>query len=230
MSRVRIDASGVIQIPYAGEVPAAGRTVGEVQGALREIYEREYLTRAELSISVTEYSPRKVYILGAVEKEGAYEIPTGKPMDLLQLISLAGGFGEDADRVSIVITRRSSSEEFYRVSYGHLLGEGEPRTVLLHPDDTVIVGQQEKVYVFGRVVRAGGFPLEEGGLTVIQAIALAGGFERIASEEGTVVIRKMPGGERRTYRVPVQSIVEDPERMDFPLQSGDIVYVPESLF
>jgi protein involved in polysaccharide export with SLBB domain len=153
-------------------------------------------------------------------------------MDLLQLISLAGGFTEDADRESILIKRRTASETFFRVSYGHLLGEeeGEPRTVLLHPDDTVIVGQQERVYVFGRVNRAGGFPLEEGGLTVIQAIAKAGGFERIASEEGTMVIRKMPGGERRTYRVPVQSIVEDPERMDFPLQAGDIVYVPESLF
>ncbi|MCZ6603233.1 MAG: SLBB domain-containing protein, partial [Planctomycetota bacterium] len=82
----------------------------------------------------------------------------------------------------------------------------------------------------GRVNRPGAFPIVEGGLTVIQAVTLAGGFQRIASREGTIVIRDPAGGERETFSVPVKSIVNDQRRRDFKLKPGDIVYVPEGIF
>lgn len=85
----------------------------------------------------------------------------------------------------------------------------------------------KRVSVLGAVARPGTFPMTSG-LTVVQAVSLAGGFTSIASRNGTVVSRRIDGQLRR-FRVPVESVAEGTSE-DFPLQAGDIVYVPERFF
>lgn len=231
--QVRIPPSGVVDLPLLGAVKARGLNVPEFIRDLRTAYEKDYLTTADVSVSVVDFAPRKVYILGSVKREGDYGIPTGGRLTLLQLLSRAGGFTETADQSNLVVLRgRGEGERVERVRYGDLVPrEGAAtRPLFLYPDDTVLVGKEQRVYVLGRVNSPGAFPIGEGGLTVIQAVSLAGGFERIASREGTIVIREPAGGKRQTFRVPVKSIVSDETRQDFSLQPGDIVYVPEGLF
>ena len=232
-TQVRIPPEGILQVPLLDPMEAAGRTVPQLTRSLREADEEDFLTKADVSVSVVEFTPRRVYILGAVKKVGAYEIPVGKRLNLFQLLSLAGGFADMADRQNLVIIRKDGEREVVqRVDYRGMVrsaGRGE-ETLFLWPDDTVIVRQEQRVYVFGRVNDPGAFPLGEGGLTVIQAVSLAGGFQRIASPNRTIVIRRSSGGDRETFRVPVYTIVDEEDRRDFPLQGGDIVYVPEGIF
>jgi len=67
-------------------------------------------------------------------------------------------------------------------------------------------------------------------MTISQAIAMAGGLTRIASPNGTKVIRKI-NGEKEVISVPLNDILKDGDlREDIPMKPGDLVVVPESFF
>ncbi len=85
----------------------------------------------------------------------------------------------------------------------------------------------KKVFVFGEVQKPGTFVYEDG-MSIVQAITLAGGFTRTASQNNTSVTRIVDGQEVK-IKVTVQDIALG-KATNFTLQSGDIVFVPESLF
>ena len=84
-----------------------------------------------------------------------------------------------------------------------------------------------KVFVFGEVQKPGTFPYEDG-MAVVQALALAGGFSKLAAKNSCTVTRLVAGTETR-IKVPVDDIVSG-RAPGFTLLPGDILYVPESLF
>jgi protein involved in polysaccharide export with SLBB domain len=85
----------------------------------------------------------------------------------------------------------------------------------------------KKVFVFGEVQKPGTFVYEDG-MTVIQAVTLAGGFTKTASQNSTSLTRQVDGQEVK-IRVAVQVIALG-KAPNLALKPGDIVFVPESLF
>ncbi len=100
---------------------------------------------------------------------------------------------------------------------------------LVDPQVSIFVKEynSKRVVIMGAVARPGNFPMT-GGLTVVQAISLAGGFSPIASRDDTVVSRRVDGRLRR-FRVRVDDVT-DGRAADFPLRNGDIIFVPERVF
>jgi polysaccharide export outer membrane protein len=98
-----------------------------------------------------------------------------------------------------------------------------------NPQVSVLVKEynSKKVFVFGEVQKPGTFPFEDG-MSVVQAVTLAGGFTRSASQNSTSVTRRVDGQEVKV-KVNVQDIALG-KAPNFTLEPGDIVYVPESLF
>jgi len=84
----------------------------------------------------------------------------------------------------------------------------------------------KRIYVLGQVERPGTFRYEEG-MSVVQAITLAGGFAKTSRPNATVVTRLVDGTETRS-EVPVEDISRGREK-NFYLRPGDIVFVPESI-
>ncbi len=84
-----------------------------------------------------------------------------------------------------------------------------------------------KISVLGEVKKEGVFPYEEG-MTVIEAISVAGGFTPMAKENDTTVTR-IVNGKKKLFHIPVKSISEGRSR-NFTLRPGDIVFVPARLF
>jgi polysaccharide export outer membrane protein len=100
---------------------------------------------------------------------------------------------------------------------------------LVNPQVNVFIKEFTKISVLGQVKNPGAYELKAG-LTVVDAIALAGGLTDIADSNGTKVIR-IHKGKKKTIGVPVGSILKGGDRtQDVPLQTGDTVVVPESLF
>ncbi len=94
------------------------------------------------------------------------------------------------------------------------------------PKVTVIVREvnSSRVFVTGEVAHPGAYPLR-GRISVLQAVALAGGFTDFASSDGIMVIRQGDKG----GQIPVRYsdlIGEDGEQSDVVLQPGDTVVVP----
>jgi polysaccharide export outer membrane protein len=97
------------------------------------------------------------------------------------------------------------------------------------PQVSVLVKEynSKKVFVFGEVQKPGTFVYEDG-MSIVQAITVAGGFTKTAARNSTSVTRRVNGQE-----VKVKVTVEDialGKAPNFTLDPGDIVYVPESLF
>jgi polysaccharide export outer membrane protein len=100
---------------------------------------------------------------------------------------------------------------------------------LVNPQVSVFVREynSKRISVLGAVENPGNFEMRAG-LTVVQAIGLAGGFTALANRDGTTVTRRVEGRLRR-FSVRIDDIMRG-EEDDFPLQAQDIVYVPERIF
>jgi len=85
----------------------------------------------------------------------------------------------------------------------------------------------KKVYVLGQVKKPGPFVYVEK-MTIVQAIALAGGFTAMARTNYAIVQRVDEGVEKR-IPVPVERIMTEKATQNFPLKPGDIVFVPEAV-
>ena len=103
------------------------------------------------------------------------------------------------------------------------------RNLLRDPHVSVYVEEyaSKRVSVVGAVANPGTFALEPG-MTVVQAISMAGGFSSLANRDGTVVTRRA-GEETIRYRVPLDKVTKG-QAEDIEVAAGDIIYVPERLF
>lgn len=82
----------------------------------------------------------------------------------------------------------------------------------------------KRIFIFGEVKKPGSFPYKTN-ITIIEGVALAGGFSESADSNGTKLSRVINGVEIQVT-VPMQDIVEGKSR-NIKLLPGDILYVPE---
>lgn len=162
-------------------------------------------------------------VLGEVARPGIY--PIVGEQRLFDLISAAGGLTEKAGR-SITLTHRSQADTPITIPISHNLEDSPTSNVAVLPGDTIIVRKADVVYVVGDVGRPSGLLMESGRLTVLQAIALAGGTTRTAKLGATRIIRKGPNGISETP-VALKKILEA-KAPDLPMQADDILFVPTS--
>jgi protein involved in polysaccharide export with SLBB domain len=103
------------------------------------------------------------------------------------------------------------------------------RRLLRDPHVSVYVERyvSKRVSVVGAVANPGTFVLEPG-MTVVEAISMAGGFSSLADRDGTVVTRRV-GTDTVRYRVPVAKVANG-QAKDIEVAAGDIIFVPERLF
>ncbi len=109
-----------------------------------------------------------------------------------------------------------------------MIRKGLAKRYLRHAYVSVLIKKyrSKRVYVLGEVRHPGTLPFQER-MTIVQAIAQAGGFKRTARTDDVIVTRMTPKGEKKVV-VPVESISEG-KAPNFFLVPGDIVFVPESL-
>lgn len=103
------------------------------------------------------------------------------------------------------------------------------RKVLTDPIVIVQVKEynSQRVILLGQVAKPGSYPLTSG-LTLLQAISLAGGLTAIANDDRVSLTRKV-GPKSQTVVLSVDRITEGKVE-DVPLQAGDRIYVYERLF
>ena len=87
------------------------------------------------------------------------------------------------------------------------------------------------VYVLGQVSKPGSIEIPpEKALTVLEAITSVGGFTDVANTSKVRVLR-VQNGKQKTLDVDVTQITKQGNKsLDIPLQPGDVVFVPQSMF
>jgi polysaccharide export outer membrane protein len=138
---VTVRPDGNISLPLLNDVRAAGLSPEQLREQLVEAASK-YLETPNATVVVKEMRSRRVFITGQVTKPGSYML-TG-PTSVLQLISMAGGLLEYADKANIIVVsaeRRPDGEPLTsRVNYAEVMKRRNVKqNVDLKPGDTVVV-------------------------------------------------------------------------------------------
>lgn len=223
--RARVKDSGEIELDLIGAVKVAGFTPGDAAKAIAEAYvSGHFLNHPQVSVLVEEYATQNVSVLGQVGKPGAVPLATAR--SLLDVISMAGGLTETADRH--VTVKRGDSSRSETVFLPNDAEASLRAAVTVFPGDTIIVPKAGVVYVLGDVARPGGYVMQDDAkLTVLQALAMAAGANRTAKEGAARLIRKVNG----SYQEQPISLkdIERGKQPDMQLEGDDVLYVPFSM-
>ncbi|MDI6698447.1 MAG: polysaccharide biosynthesis/export family protein [Candidatus Saccharicenans sp.] len=228
---VRVSEDGSITLPLLGNVQVGGLTKEKVEQKIADLLDR-YVKKAQVSVFIKEYQSSRVAIIGAVEKPGMYEL-VGR-QSLLQMISQAGGFKENAaNEIYVLREGQDGNTASISIDLEDLLLNGDQRlNIPLQPNDVINIPVDKliTIYVFGQVRNPGALQVKMSKkITLLQAIAQAGGLSENASKRGVIVKRKDKAGKETNLRVNLNDIIKG-KRKDIPLREGDVVIVKESIF
>lgn len=222
-TKTRISSTGDIYCALIGPTHVAGLTTEE---AARLIESRlsAFLKDPYVSVFVTEYASQGASVLGEVSRPGVY--PVLGEQHLYDLISAAGGLTEKAGH-SITVTHRSDPDNPVILPVSRNLSDDPRSNIRVFPRDTIIVRKADIIYVVGDVGRPSALIMDAGGLSVLKAVALAGGTNRTAKLSGVKILRKGPAGGMSETPVELKKILQA-KAPDLSLQADDILVVPSS--
>lgn len=135
---VVVRPDGKIAMPLIKEVEVLGLTPIQAENLITSKL-GQYINGVDVTVVVAAINSKKVYILGAVKKEGP--IPYTYRMSVMQAISEAGGLTDYAKRKKIYVLRTEGGKD-YRMPFNYqdvIKGEKMEQNVQLLPGDTVVV-------------------------------------------------------------------------------------------
>jgi polysaccharide export outer membrane protein len=222
----RVTDAGEVPLIGVGAVKIAGLTPAEAATAVHDkLIAAHYLNHPEVTVAVEQYATQTVSVLGQVRASGAYPIGTARPV--VDVLALAGGLNEVADR-NIVIERRGDPEHPLHYNLANDGVVALQTSVLVYPGDTVMVPKAGIVYVLGDVNRPGGIVMDNNSseLTLLQALARAGGVSRTAKQGHAKLLRKDATGYHETQLSLGE--IQKGKQQDIALAPGDVLFVPFS--
>ncbi len=140
-SSYRVAEDGSIDFPFIGSVTVIGLEPPQISELLAtKLKDGQYLRDPQVSVFVTDYASKRVSVMGAVEKPGAFPMTTG--LTVIQAIGLAGGFSPLASRNSVVITRKSKDGRRKIPVKAEDISEGEAPDIPLQAGDIIYVPER----------------------------------------------------------------------------------------
>lgn len=222
----RVTDSGMFPLIIGGNVHLGGLTTEEAAVAVEHALEvGRYMLSPHVSVTISQSATQDVTVIGAVKLPGVY--PIGTPRSILDILALAGGETELAS-TKITIERHSSDKKVqYNLSNHPDIAFDD--SVLVYPGDKVFVPKVDVVYVLGDVGHPGGYPMEtnDSKMSLLQAIAHAGGTLPTAVPSHARLIRKLPNGTYVEMHLQL-SAMQKGKIADISLQHDDIIYIPFS--
>lgn len=223
-STVSVGADGKLNLPLVGAVAVDGLSPGEagtkIEQALRS---GGFLNDPHVTLSLLNSRSQRISVLGQVHSPGRYTID--QKTTLLDVLAQAGGIGDDgADYVYVLRPDGAGAVRKLTVKLPGLAGVGGTpggNMVLerLQGGDTLYVPRAERFYITGEVTAGAMYRLEPG-MTVLEAIARAGGVTQRGSQS----------------RIEIKRLTQDGRYVSFhgkltdKVQPDDVIRVKESIF
>jgi polysaccharide export outer membrane protein len=223
----RVTDAGEVPIEAVGNVHVAGLTPAAAEIAMQNrLIDAGYMRHPIVLVTIEQFATQTVSVLGEVKAPGAYPIAT--PRSILNVLALAGGLNSAADR-NIVIERHGDPANPVHYNYSNNPDTALEQQVLVSPGDTILVPRAGIIYVLGDVNRPGGFAMtnNESKMTMLEALALAGGVSKSARQGGARLIRKDDSGSYSDRKLSVGDLQEG-KIPDIAMQPGDVIYIPFS--
>ncbi len=221
----RVDTDGAFQYPFVGRVVGAGRTLRSIEEELARRLAEGFVRRPQVSIEVDQARSRSLFVVGEVRSPGKY--PLTPQMTLIEALAQAG-YTTSAAGSDVLILRAADpaagrevvpgqAAETVTISLTELQSGRSTTAVTLREGDTIFVPKSERFFVSGFVKAPGAFGYERG-MTVLQALTLAGGVSDRGSTRGVRVQRVVDGKK-----------VEISVKMTDPVLANDTIIVRQRL-
>ena len=220
-----VKKDGNIYLPIVGKIKAAGFSVEEFHEVLRDQL-KTYVVDPQVSIDVLRYESQKFYVLGYVKEPGAF--PVDGDTTLLEAFGLAKGVlpGASLERAYVIRDRA-----LLPINLADLLLRGDTsRNIYMKDRDLVYIpsGADQKVYVLGEVRQPGALLIEDGRLSLAQAIAEAGGLLAVEADDDSIKLIRGSWQKPTVYTLDYDTVLEEGDRIQ--LRAGDrIVVAPTAL-
>jgi polysaccharide export outer membrane protein len=250
----RINGDGTLSLPFVGVIKVDGMTEKAVREEIRRRLEEKYMRNPQVNLFVKEFRSRQVAVTGAVQKPGLYNLASYSDT-LLNMISQAGGLKpEAAERILFVPAEPVDSEQAKKIVQSMpaevvkqdpsplILKNVEPVTISLdsinranherflqmpaRAGDIIMVPGGGEVLVQGWVEKPGSYKISPG-LTVLGAVAAAGGTMFPADTGSIEVIRTDKQGHKTTFVADLEAI-KSRSQQDLAVREGDVINVGSS--
>lgn len=216
---VYVSDDGTIPVPLAGPVQIAGLSPSEASKRIEKaLKDGMFLVDPHVTLTVTVSRSQRVSVLGQVGKPGLYPIESNTT--IFDLLAMAGGaLDTSSEEIFLLRTDASGTLQRYPIN---LKGLDSSKNAIpdqaLRGGDSILVPRAEQFYIYGEVTSPNKYRVEPD-MTVIQAIARAGGVTSRGSERRVDIKRLVDG-----KYVNVKAKLNDAVKAD------DVIHVKESIF
>lgn len=216
----RIPETGVVGYPLLGPVTLGGLTTSQAEKRIADgLLSGKFLKQPQVSILVLQLRGAQASVLGHAVRPGRYTLELTNTR-LSDLMALAGGVAPDGNDILTVSGTRDGQPFRRQIDFRTLFRGGDPsQDVVIQNNDVVFIDKAPEIYIYGEVQKPGMLRLERN-MTVQQALAAGGGLTARGTQRGIRIHRKGADGNVQELKPNLQD----------PLQQGDVIQVPESLF
>ncbi|MDQ3815555.1 MAG: polysaccharide biosynthesis/export family protein, partial [Armatimonadota bacterium] len=219
VEQVTVTSAGKVSLPVVGEIFIAGKTISQVDNQITQTL-RNRIRHPEVTVTLKEARPARVFVLGTVVKPAAYDIKPGWRVS--EALAVAGGLSGRPEVIEGTLSR-SNSKPLPLDVLKLLSNSSDPANVPLRAGDTLQFSARTiKVFVSGEVQKAGGYEVTKGE-SAAELIAQAGGPTEKAALKRVVIQRA-----GKIYPVDAYLAVKQGTPAGFDLQDGDFMIVPEN--
>jgi polysaccharide export outer membrane protein len=226
-----VDGEGCITVPFAGRVPAAGKTLPEISAEIKRRLMRK-ANQPEVLVLLARNVSSTATVVGEVTT--SIRVPlTAAHERLLDALAFAAGVKQPITKTTIQLTR---GENVYSLPLETIIQD--PRqNVALQPGDVITALFQPLSFTaLGASGKNDEINFETQGISLAQALARSGGLiDSRSNPSGVFVFRLEPGNPQPMATaadlVPVVYRVDlkDPRSLfwiqSFPIKDKDVLYV-----
>lgn len=234
-----IGPSGTITVPFAGQVPAAGRSLRSIEQSIVSRL-RGKANQPQAIVRIVRNATANVSVLGEVATSGRVPL-TPKGERLLDVLAAAGGTRQPAERITLQLSRGDVTSTMPLAA----VVQNPSQNIILQKDDVLTaIYQPFTLTVLGAAGKNEEVRFEGTGLTLAQALGRIGGLQDMrADPRGVFVFRWETPQQARALsltvppevaRVPViyQVNLQDPQTLfaaqRFEMRNSDVVYIANS--
>ena len=211
---------GTLSLPLVGAIQVAGLSPAQASLKIEKaLKDGAFLVNPHVTVTLVASVNQLVAVLGEVRTPGRYQVAGNTT--IFQLLAQAGGVTAlSADVIYLIRADASGNQNRIPIN---LKGYTDANSVLPNQKfkggDSIFVPRADQFYIYGEVTQPNEYRLEAG-MTVIQAIARAGGLTLRGSDRRVDIKRKGADGRDVTFRA----------KQGDPVLPSDVIQVKESIF
>jgi polysaccharide biosynthesis/export protein len=239
-----VDHHGVISVPYAGQIEAAGLSVTQIQAEIEDRLANRAI-EPKVVVTLTEQNASSVSVVGDVSNPRKLKIPQNGAR-ILDVVAEAGGIKYAGYDTFITLQRKSRKLTIW---FGTLIRHPE-ENIFVSPGDTVYVYKEARRFVafgalnsFGALGATGQFNFDQERLSLAEAVGKAGGLTDQQANPGAVFVYRLEPRpvliamgvdlsrfppEQETIPTVYRANFRDPSSyfyaQQFPMRGKDILY------